>query len=259
MDTKKSKLYTKTGDNGFSSLYNGIRKPKNCKYFILLGDLDELNCNLGLVKALWKDEIEKSDIKLYNAPGAGAMFYKTEKGIDSGKYYEWFSLGEIITKLQCNIMDISSFIATPPFTEKQFGKIIDIDLHLSNWVDQVGFSESNIIHIEKLIDRLDSLLPPITNFVVPSGNKLSSQIHICRAISRRCERGYVDLEDITNNNNNNNNNDNNTNDIINSQIKIVSRYLNRLSDLLFVMSRFVCMTLNLEEDLYSRNKKIRSI
>ena len=95
--------------------------------------------------------------------------------------------------------------------------------------------------IEKKIDRLDSILPPLKNFVVPSGNKLISQIHICRSITRRCERRYVSILNLE------------------SKIELIEvlnipmKYLNRLSDYLFVLSRFVAMTLDIEEDLFFRN------
>jgi len=232
---KKSNLYTKTGDNGTSSLYNGTRVKKDSIYFECLGDIDELNSNLGLVKAFWRDEMDLSVIKLYNAPGAGALFYKHEKCVDSGKYYEWFSLSKYIHEIQCNLMDISTQIATP-FKD-----------NLESWVSKVGISKEIISDIEKNIDRLDSVLPPLKNFVVPSGNKLISQIHVCRSITRRCERKYVgilncgDLNEYTQNN------------TLLEQMNIPTKYLNRLSDYFFALSRFVAMTLEIEEDIYSRN------
>lgn len=48
---KKSTIYTRTGDKGLSGLYNGDRVKKDSIYFECLGDIDELNSNLGLVKA----------------------------------------------------------------------------------------------------------------------------------------------------------------------------------------------------------------
>jgi hypothetical protein len=60
MENKKSKLYTKTGDKGTSSLYNGERVSKTSKYFKLLGDLDELNSFIGVAKSHWKEIINKS-------------------------------------------------------------------------------------------------------------------------------------------------------------------------------------------------------
>jgi len=227
---KKSNLYTKTGDNGTSSLYNGTRVKKDSIYFECLGDIDELNSNLGLVKAFWRDEMDLSVIKLYNAPGAGALFYKHEKCVDSGKYYEWFSLSKYIHEIQCNLMNISTQIATP------------FKVNFNEWISKVGINTSVISDIEKNIDRLDSVLPPLKNFVVPSGNKLISQIHVCRSITRRCERRYVSIRTIEE-----------SNEVLNDQLNIPMKYLNRLSDYLFVLSRFVAMTLEIEEDIYSRN------
>jgi cob(I)alamin adenosyltransferase len=239
MDCKKSNLYTKTGDNGMSSLYNGERVKKDSVYFECLGDLDELNSNLGLVKAFWRDEMDSSIIKLYNAPGAGAMFYKHEKCVDSGKYYEWFNLSKYIHEIQCNLMNISTQIATPI----QMGSTT---LNTADWVKKVGLDTNIISILEKNIDRLDSILPPIKNFVVPSGNKLISQIHICRSITRRCERTYVRILNWGDLNNS-------TELLLTEQMNIPKIYLNRLSDYFFALSRFVAMTLEIEEDLYSRN------
>jgi cob(I)alamin adenosyltransferase len=193
-----------------------------------------------MVKALFHNELEKSEIKLYNPPGAGAMFYKNLPGIDSGKYYEWFALEEYVTEIQCNIMDICSLIATPPVNP-----VKDINL----WLSRVGINNEIVNIIEKNIDRLDSVLPKITNFVLPSGNQLLCQIHICRAISRRCERNYLIVEkDVKKQNFMDN-------ESIKEQYLIVRLYLNRLSDYLFALSRFVGMTLNVKEDLYSKNKQ----
>jgi len=237
---KKSKLYTKTGDSGTTSLYNGSRETKDSVYFECLGDLDELNCNLGMLKALFHNELEKSEIKLYNPPGAGAMFYKNLPGIDSGKYFEWFDMDNYITQIQCNVMDISSLIATPP---------LDVIRDINIWLSRVGVNNEIVNDIEKNIDRLDSLLPKITNFVLPSGNQLLCQIHICRAISRRGERKFLSVENHIKKNNLL------ENESIKQQYLIIRMYLNRLSDYLFVLSRFVGMTLNIKEDLYSKSKK----
>jgi len=249
MDPKKSNLYTRTGDNGKSSLYNGKREPKYSIYFNFLGDFDELNSNLGLVKAYHQEQLDTEPVKVYNGPGAGPVFYKTAKSVDTGKYYEWYALCEIINKIQCNIMDISSFVATPPPHEMDTGTTKFEPGQLELWVSRVGFDSEQITVIEKLIDRLDSLLPRLTNFVLPPGNKLVSQIHVCRSIVRRCERKYIELCETVNYNYIS------SNELVRSQTSTVGIYLNRLSDLLFVMSRFVTHTLELDEDIYSRNNR----
>lgn len=246
---KKSTIYTKTGDNGTTSLYDGTRHAKNSIYFDCLGDIDELNSNLGLLKAYFKDL--QSDLGLYNPPGAGGIFYKTEKCLDSGKYYEWFIMCDIITDIQCRLMDISSFIATPPPNNPTESLVLE-------WIKKIEFKEEEVVNLEKLMDKIDSYLPKITNFVVPSGDILVSQTHICRAISRRCERNFLNLTNnssslfkslLTKELNNS---------LINNQKDIIKKYLNRLSDLLFILSRFIGLSLNITEDLYSKKKGLIS-
>ena len=235
------KLYTKTGDTGLTSLYNGTRLKKTSYHFTCLGDFDELIANIGMAKSLYLDEL-KGGIQYYSAPGAGAMNYKTEKGVDSGKYYEWFAFGDMLSKIICQIMDISSIVATPPWDSKT--QITgDTTIFFNNWKTKIKFEELDITQIEKLIDRLDSLLPKLTNFVIPGNNKLVSQIHILRTITRRCERSFLfflnESEDFMN--------IYNEVDIVFENVRI---YINRLSDLFFVLSRFIAMTLEVTEEIY---------
>lgn len=80
------------------------------------------------------------------------------------------------------------------------------------------------VHVKKLesdIDSYDSLLPPLTNFILPRGLKTASQIHMARAITRRTETHMVRLQESEG---------------VNPHCII---YVNRLSDLLFVLSRTV--------------------
>jgi cob(I)alamin adenosyltransferase len=79
---------------------------------------------------------------------------------------------------------------------------------------------SKISKLENLIDEFDSQLPPIKNFILPGGLKSASILHLARTVCRRAEREVISLAKI---------------DKINSEIKV---YLNRLSDLLFVLARF---------------------
>jgi cob(I)alamin adenosyltransferase len=144
-------------------------------------------------------------------------------------------------------MDISSLIATPVWDIQHpiVGNVYD---HIEKWVNKVSIDQENITNIEKLIDRLDSLLPPIKNFVVPGNNTLVSSIHICRTVARRCERSFLNL----------------LNELeyysvygeIDIHFNVVKIYLNRLSDFFFVFSRFIAMTLEVQEDHYSKSKNI---
>lgn len=83
--------------------------------------------------------------------------------------------------------------------------------------------------LEKEIDRMETKLPPLTKFILPGGNKTVAFCHICRTICRRVERQCVGLA-----------NDENIDERI-------IEYLNRLSDFLFVLARFISMETNAEE------------
>lgn len=197
------KLYTKTGDKGITSLYDGTRLPKDDPVFESLGNLDEINAQLGMIKAFWKEEAIRLPIQVYSA-----LFYRDKPSIvphdytGPPLYFEWFNMSNKLTCIQRNIMNICSVIAT-----------------------NGTLNELLIDEIEKDIDRLDSLVPELKNFIIPSGNKLCSSIHVCRAITRRAERSCLD------------------------ECKNVCVYMNRLSDYLFVLSRFVAMTLAISEEL----------
>lgn len=241
------KLYTKTGDKGTSSLYNGSRQPKSSLYFKLLGDLDELNSHIAVSQSLWKDLIDKSEFKVYNRSNG---IYRDLPCLDSGRYYEWFNVN-VLTNIQCTIMDISSFIATPPWDDSHPIRG-EIDEFVKNWVKRVGVNENIIPDIENFIDRLDSLVPPITNFIVPGNNVLVSSIHVCRTVARRCERSYLEFLEsglsyykIY--------------DDVDAQFNNVLIYLNRLSDTFFALSRFLSMTLEVKEECYSKKRNLFTI
>ncbi len=82
-------------------------------------------------------------------------------------------------------------------------------------------TENNILDIEKEIDRLDFFLPKLNSFILPSGNKICSKCHIARTVCRRAERTLINLNQV---------------EKVNS---LFIKYLNRLSDYLFVLSRFI--------------------
>jgi cob(I)alamin adenosyltransferase len=89
--------------------------------------------------------------------------------------------------------------------------------------------DQNVSALEKWIDEMELTLEPMQNFVLPGGHQSVSICHIARCVCRRAERVCVDLsheEDVPD---------------------LVLRYLNRLSDYLFVLSRKIALDLNAEE------------
>ena len=96
----------------------------------------------------------------------------------------------------------------------------------------ISFAEENVVCLEKWMDDMDAKLPVLKEFVLPGGNEQVSLCHVCRCVARRLERYIVKwLEESD------------------EQIDNVAiRYVNRLSDYLFVLSRFVAD--NLEISLF---------
>ena len=91
---------------------------------------------------------------------------------------------------------------------------------------------TEVEHLEHLIDRLTDQLPKLHNFVIAGGNPAGAQGHVCRTICRRAERRVVTLTQK-------------------AEIDpVLQRYLNRLSDYLFVLSRHAVVASGAQEDLY---------
>ncbi len=88
---------------------------------------------------------------------------------------------------------------------------------------------SSIIALEKSIDQMEEDLPPMKNFILPGGNTLVAQIHISRCVCRRAERLATLLESEEN------------------IPEFAIQYLNRLSDFLFVLARFMAKKTGAEE------------
>lgn len=90
--------------------------------------------------------------------------------------------------------------------------------------------------LEQDIDKLEEELPPLTNFILPGGNRAASQIHFARTVTRRAEIQTVELAE---------------NQEIN---KLCITYLNRLSDLLFVVGRTINKQNNVSDVIWSSGK-----
>ena len=114
---------------------------------------------------------------------------------------------ELIQKIQNDLFILGGELAAP--NEKK--AVEDSNLNISS---------EHILLLENKIDYFDKKLPPLKQFILPGGSKGAAMLHMARSVSRRSERLAVKLSKIN---------------VINKNIII---YLNRLSDLLFVLARF---------------------
>lgn len=94
--------------------------------------------------------------------------------------------------------------------------------------------DDSLSFLDNRIKELNVSLEPLEEFILPGGNSFSSNLHLARAIARRSERSIVDLyiKDLENNN--------------------IVKYLNRLSDYLFVLSRFYNKKNNIDENMWKK-------
>ena len=164
------KIYTKTGDEGKTSLFDNSRVWKSDERIMSYGAVDELNSSIGIALSLELD----NEIK------------------------------EILIKLQNDLFIVGSDLANP---------------NMAN--NKIRTTEEMIIFLEQKIDLLEPQLKPLTSFILPGGTLLASILHLSRTISRRAETHVVALS---------------KSEDINKEAVI---YLNRLSDLMFILARIV--------------------
>ncbi|MFN7045254.1 MAG: cob(I)yrinic acid a,c-diamide adenosyltransferase [Flavobacterium sp.] len=127
----------------------------------------------------------------------------------------------VLIEVQDRLFTVGAILATPP--EKETLK--NGQPRLQN----LGIVESDIEFLENEIDTMEEALPPMTHFVLPGGHTTVSYCHIARCVCRRAERLAVHLNDIE------------------PTDERVIKYLNRLSDYLFVLARKLSHDLNADE------------
>jgi cob(I)alamin adenosyltransferase len=167
-----SRIYTKTGDKGQTSLGDGSRVPKNHPRVTAYGTVDELNAVLGLLVA---QEPTQPEVAL-------------------------------IREIQNDLFDVGADLCVPPAADEKAGARLRVTAAQSE-------------HLEKAIDRLNANLTPLRSFVLPGGQPAAAWCHLARTVCRRAERDVVTLSQA---------------EPVNPEVVI---YLNRLSDLLFVLGR----------------------
>jgi cob(I)alamin adenosyltransferase len=175
------KIYTKTGDDGTSSLFGGKRVKKSDLRLETYGTVDELNSWVGLIRSL-----------------AG------EK-----------DLNDLLAEIQNKLFVIGSKLASD-----ENGKMI---------TDRLTCSTEDIEKLEKAMDEYEARLKPLQNFILPGGSSLVSYCHIARTVCRRAERRIVELSGMASMENN------------------MLKYVNRLSDYLFVLARKIAQDEGISE------------
>lgn len=127
----------------------------------------------------------------------------------------------VLIEIQDRLFTVGAILATPP--EKEVLK--NGEKRLQN----LGILETDIEFLEQEIDTMEAHLPPMTHFVLPGGHTTVSYCHIARCVCRRAERLATQLHEIE------------------PTDELVLKYLNRLSDYLFVLARKLSKDLSANE------------
>jgi cob(I)alamin adenosyltransferase len=190
-----TRVYTRTGDQGKTSLAGGQRVSKDHLRIEVYGTVDELNSVVGLVRAFNRPLVKRF---------AQARALETE-----------------LHRIQNRLFDIGGLLATLPKDRKRFKKMPKI-------------TSEEVVHLEKLMDVCQKDLEPLEEFILPTGDPVTSFLHLARTVCRRAERFCVRL---------------NRTEKIDSEIL---KYLNRLSDAFFVLARWIGRAQGEPETLWQR-------
>lgn len=169
---KLTKIYTRGGDQGKTSLGTGDRLLKSDCRIEAIGDVDEANAAIGWVRQFPPENTQPID--------------------------------RLLERIQNDLFDLGADLCMPDLTESA------LRIH-----------PSQVEYLEKRIDEVNADLAPLNSFILPGGSKTAAALHMARTVVRRAERTCVSLNEET---------------PLNPE---AIKYLNRLSDLLFVLCRQV--------------------
>ncbi len=153
----ENKIYTRTGDQGQTSLLNGKRVSKSHHRINAYGTVDELNSHLGVVAAELQSLLKQANLTDF-----------VEKGLQE------------IQKIQNRLFSIGSHLACED--PKGLQNIPPLG---------TGLCE----HLEQQIDEWSKSLPELKEFILPGGCHISASLHVARSVCRRAERLVVKLEE----------------------------------------------------------------
>ncbi len=186
MANRLTQIATRTGDDGTTGLGDGQRVPKDHLRVEAMGDVDELNSQLGVLLA----EPLPDDIR------------------------------ELLVVIQHELFNLGGELSIPGF-----------DL----------LKEEAVLRLDEALEQYNATLPRLKEFILPAGTRSAALAHVARTMARRAERAVVRLA---------------ASDAVRSAPR---QYLNRLSDLLFVLAR-VLNRANLDglggDDVYWRSERL---
>jgi len=169
-----TRIYTRTGDDGTTSLGDMSRTGKNDPRLKAYADVDEANCAIGVAVA-------SADLP--------------------------DDIGSLLVAIQNDLFDVGADLCTPVVDDPEYPPL--------------RVDDTYVVRLEKACDRYNDLLEPLRSFVLPGGTTAAAQLHVARTVVRRAERSTWAALDTYHGGMN----------------PLTATYLNRLSDLLFILAR----------------------
>jgi cob(I)alamin adenosyltransferase len=173
-----SKITTRTGDDGTTGLADGTRVAKDCARIAVIGSVDELNSQLGLLLTETLPENFHAEL----------------------------------LRVQHDLFDLGGALAVPG----------------------APFAAEKLARLDAVIAHHNAALPPLKEFILPGGTRAAALCHVARSVARRAERDYFHLMQNE------------------TAPQEGLKYLNRLSDLLFVLCRVLNRAAGQAETLWQR-------
>lgn len=184
MGNRLSQIATRTGDNGTTGLGNNERVSKDSLRVRAMGDVDELNSNIGVLLC---EPMQKP-------------------------------VRELLIDVQHQLFNLGGELSIPGFEL---------------------LKPEALLQLDQALEHYNAQLPKLQEFILPAGTRAASQAHVCRTVARRAEREVVALGNA---------------EAINDAPR---QYLNRLSDLMFVLAR-VLNRLDGGDDVYWKSARLAS-
>ena len=202
-----TRVYTRGGDGGKTSLVGGARVDKDCRKLDSYGTVDELICLVGMARTVIAAEGTGAGKAAGSKAGSKAGFTAVIKS----------EMEASLRRVQNRLFDIGSILATP---EGQ------------PYPGMPEITDADATGLEKEMDQMQQSLEPLNSFVLPGGTLPNAALHHCRAVCRRAEREIIGLsrEEAVD--------------------KRLIKYVNRLSDYFFVMSRYASRKAGIGEYLW---------
>jgi len=185
MGNRLTQIATRTGDAGMTGLGDGTRIDKAHDRICAMGDVDELNSQIGLLLA--EEFPKKIDV----------------------------AMRALFNQIQHDLFDLGGELCIPGYTL---------------------LKQDQILYLDEQLALYNSQLPKLSEFILPGGTRAAAQTHICRTVCRRAERSIVKLG---------------SKEKINDTPR---QYTNRLSDLLFVLARYLNVSAGGKDVLWNHHK-----